>query len=885
MMTLLPSIVSKSTDNLLPSLAFNHFSMKKSKSLILSAFLFSCIQFISLKANAASETLSSGSFIINMGVTPQTIANGLKPYGMVYDLVKNYNIQIKWVINSSKIKDGIDFSHNGIDYRGGPFIVPAEFRSSAVNARITYWQGQGVVGATTVSPITVEVYSTLQAMPTWTLDDQNGSIAQGYLTNAGIPASAYNFLAPASLTCCNDLFIMPHADPTWAVHGNLYAWNLDCDGAIWLACHAGSAMHDLFNPSNKAQQMNFLSNKTGNATGAGPYEENSLVLWGNHGAGSPPYTHDYPTDPIMQFMGTIDAATQNGSEQIYLPKTTWRSGAKVYVWDPTQADVPSKSPGPAAVMVSGRGLDDPNRGRVMLEAGHSHNKATAPANIAAQRAFFNFSFISTTEKAVIPILSSVPDTMYSNKAYNLSFSLPPGHNTSDYTILWSSSCGGTFSPNNQVNTTFTPATASYPTGCILSVKITDACSRSFTGTKSYVTGCNLLVSSTTTKPLCKGNSNGSIGLTITNGSAPYSYNWSRVSPSGTGSGTGTTISGLSAGTYNITVTSTGGCTKSITVNLSEPALLSATTSLTNVLCFGASTGAITLTVTGGTPGYTYNWGGGITTQNRSNIPAGSYTVTVTDANACTTTATATITQPSSAISATATPTNVKCYGASTGSISLTVSGGTPSYTYNWSNGASTQNISSIPSGSYTVTVTDANGCLKTASATVTQPSAALSLSATMVNVSCNGGSNASIDLSVSGGTSPYTYLWSNSATTQDISSLSAGTYSVTVTDANLCTQILSKTITQPAVLSLSVNKVNATCPNTTDGSIDLSVSGGTPAYSYAWSNGATTQDLSGLLPGTYSVTVTDANGCTKNTSVTIINTNPFPTTPVTINKN
>ncbi len=212
--------------------------------------------------------------------------------------------------------------------------------------------------------------------------------------------------------------------------------------------------------------------------------------------------------------------------------------------------------------------------------------------------------------------------------------------------------------------------------------------------------------------------------------------------------------------------------------------------------------------------------------------------------------------------------NVLCNGASTGSIDLTVTGGTSPYTYAWSNSATTQDISGLVAGTYTVTVTDANSCTKTLSATITQPSA-LALSSTQVNVLCNGNATGSIDLTVSGGTSPYTYAWSNSATTQDISGLAAGTYTVTVTDANACTKTLSATITQPSALTLSKTQVNVLCNGNATGSIDLTVSGGTSPYTYAWSNSATTQDISGLVAGTYTVTVTDANSCTKTISATI----------------
>ena len=864
------------------------FSMKVFSNLKLVTMMLLYTLTTSVTLNAATEVISTGSFIINMGVSPQTFANGLKPYGMVYDLVKNSKVPIKWVINSSKIKDGIDFSHNGIDYRGGAFIVPSQYRNSAVNARITYWQGQGVVGATTVSPISVDVYTTIKVMPIWTLDDQNGTIAQGFLQNAGIPSTAYNWLAPASLNCCNDLFIMPHADPKWPTHGNLYTWNLDCDGAIWLGCHAGSALEDLFNPSNKPQQMNFLSNKTGNATGAGPYEENALILWGNHSNGSLPYNYAYPTDPIMQFLGILDAATQNGSEQIFLPKVSWRAGAKVYVWDPSHVDVPSKSPGPAAIVVSGRAFDDPSRGRVMLEAAHSINKASAPANVAAQRTFFNFSYLNGIEKAVIPSLGAIPDTMYSDVGYTFSFTLPPGYNPSDYIIAWSSDCGGNFSPANQAITTYTPPVLTFPTTCILYVTITDACGREFSNSKIVVAGCNLQVAASLTSPKCKGSSNGSIGLTITVGNAPYTWNWTRISPSGTGSGNGAMISGLSVGIYNITVSSNGGCTKTLAVNLTEPSLLSVSSQVTNVLCNGASTGAITVSVTGGTPTYSFNWGGGVTTQNRINIPAGTYIVTVTDVNGCTTSASATVTQ-APAMSIIPTPVNIACLGDNTDTINLTVTGGTGAKIYNWSNGSSSQNITGVAAGTYTVTITDANGCTRTSSATVTQPAAALGLSATTINVSCNGGNKGSIDLTVTGGTSPFTYSWSNGPTTQDITGLIAGIYSVTVTDANLCTSLLSITITQPSVLSLNVNIINATCPDGANGSIDLTVSGGSSPYTYDWDNDGLefpyndTQDLTGILPGTYTVIVADSNGCTASILAIVNATKNFPSAPTMIN--
>ena len=191
-----------------------------------------------IKLSAQSETFTPGSFIINMGATnPNTIANGLKPYGLIYDLLRNNQIPVKWVINPAKLKDGVDFIYNGVAYRGGTFIIPAAFRTAAVNSRITFWMGRGVIGVTTTSSINVYVMNTLTSIPKWTLDSKNGAIAEKYLLNAGINnidfPGAYNWKNPQLLDGCDDFFVMPHADPVWSTHGNLLAWNRDYFGSIW----------------------------------------------------------------------------------------------------------------------------------------------------------------------------------------------------------------------------------------------------------------------------------------------------------------------------------------------------------------------------------------------------------------------------------------------------------------------------------------------------------------------------------------------------------------------------------------------------------------------------------------------------------------------------
>jgi gliding motility-associated-like protein len=374
----------------------------------------------------------------------------------------------------------------------------------------------------------------------------------------------------------------------------------------------------------------------------------------------------------------------------------------------------------------------------------------------------------------------------------------------------------------------------------------------------------LSLSTTQVNVLCFGNSTGSINLTPTGGTTPYTYLWSN----------GSTVQdpqNLAAGVYSVVVTDANGCTATTNATITQPQNpITLTTTKVNVLCFGNATGSIDLTVSGGTGIYTYAWNTGAITQDLTGLIAGTYTVTVTDANACTATTTVIITQPLAPLALTTSQVNVLCFGNSTGSINLTPTGGTPLYTYVWSNGPLTQDINNLPAGTYNVTVTDANSCTATVSATITQPTAPLSLSATQVNVLCFGNSTGSINLTPIGGTTPYTYLWSNGSTVQDPQNLAAGTYSVVVTDANGCTATTNATITQPQnPITLTTTKVNVLCFGNATGSIDLTVSGGTGIYTYSWNTGAITQDITGLIAGTYTVTVTDANACTATTTVII----------------
>lgn len=382
--------------------------------------------------------------------------------------------------------------------------------------------------------------------------------------------------------------------------------------------------------------------------------------------------------------------------------------------------------------------------------------------------------------------------------------------------------------------------------------------------------------------------NGSATVGVKGGDGNYTYSWNTTPVQ-----TNATATNLGAGNYTVTVTD-ATCTQTATVTIAQPGALTASiTGTTPALCNGTATGTATGSVNGGTGPYVYSWNSAPVQTNATatNLAAGSYTFSVTDANNCTVTAVAVVSQPSAIRDSIAKTINILCNGQTNGQATVGTKNGTGAFTYSWNTAPvqTTATATGLGVGSYTVTVADANGCKDSAVATITQP-AALELTASPFAATCNNVCNGSATVIPSGGTQPYKYLWSNatSATSANVLNLCAGTYSVVVTDANGCTHDTTNlVVTQPAAISFTKTETAAFC-NKADGGATVNITGGTPPYVYAWSNGQTTTQLSNVKPGSYCFGVQDANKCQDSVCVIIGNipgetASITSTTPTTCN--
>lgn len=527
------------------------------------------------------------------------------------------------------------------------------------------------------------------------------------------------------------------------------------------------------------------------------------------------------------------------------------------------------------------------------------------------------SVITTNPAEVIvnqtPLIASITDVICSGNSFSVNLTtgsniIPAGtsYTWSQPTIVPLGSVTGASAeliPQNTIsqtltNTTTSPATVTYtvtPTsgscvGATFTVTIT---------VNPSITANEVVVNST-----CFGSNNASITTNIVGGipfssGAPYQIAW--TGPNGYTSAL-PSISGLAPGVYNLVVTDDGGCPFSVNYTVTEPTALQITVdSETDITCFGSANGSISTSVTGGTGSYTYTWTlnsapYSASTDDITNLSPGTYILSVTDVNNCgPATASFTITEPSVLAVSLLNQVNVDCFGANTGSITINPTGGTPiqvspgvfDYTYAWTgpNGfvSASQNLSGLFAGTYDLIITDDLGCQDNLTVTLTEPTEIL-ITAVTTAIECYGDNDATIAVTLSGGNPPYSTSWSNLAIGLNQSNLSAGDYTITVTDSIGCVQQLTITIPEAPLFDINPVVTNISCFGANDGSIVLNFVGGIAPVNLVWSDGSTSGTTrNNLGPGTYSVTITDGKPCTINATFVIVEPQPLVLSAVTVN--
>ncbi len=460
-----------------------------------------------------------------------------------------------------------------------------------------------------------------------------------------------------------------------------------------------------------------------------------------------------------------------------------------------------------------------------------------------------YPFTVTEPNPIVVIPNQTNLTCYQNNSGMATVSVSGG--TGSYTYTWTNNVSNSNTASNlaagQYNVSIEDGN-----GCLVT--------NNFTLTEPPAVTIQTI---STTNPTCFGQCNGIIQIAGNGGvSNSYTYLWSNNSSTAT-------ITSLCAGNYTVTVSDTNNCSVTGSYNLTEPLQVIANiSSVTNILCHGACTGAATVDVINGFTPYSYSWSNNTNNPTATNLCLGNYDVTVFDVNGCTATTTATITEPTELTSTITNIIAVRCYGECNGSATVSPNGGTPPYSYNWSSGIPDQiNNDSLCAGTHFVTVTDANGCTSTTAAMVPQPSELVITNISKTDLTCNGSNDGTISVSITGGIGTWYYsLGSITDTINQFNHLAAGNYTVTVTDFNGCTKTGSITINEPAPLVVSAQNYYSIC-NGEWAYLNANATGGTPNYTFYW-NGNQGNSSIGIQPTTnttYTVSATDSHGCTSNT--------------------
>ena len=831
---------------------------------------------ISLPSSTFCEspgTFQKGSCIIDMGVVPQTYGNGLKPYGLLYQLLNVSKVPVYWAIRSNKSfenpaskVDETDFTVDARAFKGGAFIIPAAYLSQ-VQSVINSWVSQGVVVYYTASAFTPPVYELLTRIPNAVLDVRFGSTIQsGFYTASGIPNAAYTLGGvPTNITSCDDVYVLPHSEPSiWTQSYKDSLLNfINNRGWLYSSCKAVSQVENI-------QGMNFLS-----STG--------LVSDSFHVDGTPPYNYSIgsgleaasiASDPFSQTIGTLDGATTYGAETIFLPKSTWRSATKIAVYDSTFVNSGTTLLGynvntgisyqnTAALVAYGRAFGDQSKGLVMYVAGHDLTHGSVAENVALARLYGNFILRSGigSRPTIIPV--SIPLSANSGQTISLSVSVPTSTSTIDST-WWTSDLNGIFS-SQSYTTNFTAPTVAVSTPCTIQFRVKDACGR-------YGLYCTTIL----------------INPTITNNYIGASQ---------------TICSGVSAAALigTVPLIPAGNA-------FTYQWLMSTTSSSTG---FIAATGINNL----------QNYNPGALTQTtwfRRQIVSSLFTVFSTSVEVTVIPGASITTQPS-------TLSQYGCAGNNLSIDTLRIVSSNPSVTYQWYynatainsagtliSGATTANVAPLTALSgtlyYYCTITNASGCSTTSNVSGSiniGGGAAITSNVSRVRQSaCVGGSFNQLSVTLSNNVG-LTYQWySNIDSSSGINRVlipgaTSSTFTPPATSVGslyyYCKIIYSSATCPSVFYSISgLTTVKATptvgITNNTASVLltcavpSISLTATTDGISYSWNNSlGSTASVAITTPGTYIVTATGSNGCTKDSSIIISQNITAPTAGITNN--
>ncbi|MBL0355745.1 MAG: gliding motility-associated C-terminal domain-containing protein [Chitinophagaceae bacterium] len=458
-----------------------------------------------------------------------------------------------------------------------------------------------------------------------------------------------------------------------------------------------------------------------------------------------------------------------------------------------------------------------------------------------------------------PILSaSVVTPVTCNGGANGTIVINPSGGTIPYE--YSIDGGTTYQPGNS----FTLAAGTY------TFRVKDANNCTKDTTLDVTQPDPILSPSVVTAVTCSGGANGTIVINPAGGAVPYEYSID----GGTTYQPGNSFT-VAAGTYTIRIKDANGCTKDTTLNVTQPAPLLSPAVITAVTCNGGTNGTIVINPAGGAVPYEYSMDGGATYQpgNSFTVAAGTYTIRIKDANSCTKDTTVDVSQPAPIITPSVV-TAVSCNGGNNGSIVMNPAGGAVPYEYSIDGGIIYQpgNSFTVVAGTYTVRIKDANGCTKDTTIDVTQP-APIQTPSVVTAVTCNGGTNGVIVINPAGGAVPYEYSIDGGTTYQPGNSftVAAGVFTIRIKDANGCTKDTSIQVTQPAAIVSTAVVTSTKCNGSADGTIVMNPSGGAVPYEYSIDGGTTYQPGNSftVAAGTYAIRIKDANGCTKDTSITV----------------